>query len=82
MQFFGLIRNGKEGVRAGEVHFALLTAFVCLQLTELNFRQYSPALETIEKIPGTDYVSDRHRRFVEAAKAHFKGMAEDSSSCL
>jgi hypothetical protein len=86
LQFFGLIRNGKEGIRAGEVHFALLTAFICLQLTELTFHQYSYALETIEKIPGTDYVktkvSDRHRKFVDAAMEHFRGIVENPSSYL
>ena len=86
LQFFGLIRSGKEGIRAGEVHFALLSAFVCLQLTELTFHQYSPALETIEKIPSSDYVrvkvSDRHRKFVNAAVDHFKSVVENPSTCF
>lgn len=86
LQFFGQIRSGKEEIRTGEIYFALLVGFVCLQLTELTFHQYSQALETIEKIPGTDYVkikvTERHRKFVEAAMAHFRGMVDDPSACF
>jgi hypothetical protein len=78
-----LIRSGKEDIRAVGVYFALLTAFVCLQLTELTFHQFSPELETIEKIPNSDYVrvkvSDRHRKFVNAAMEHFKNILTDPS---
>lgn len=81
LQFFGLLRAGKEDIRVGEVHFALMVAYVCLQLTELTFHQYSTELETIEKIPGTEYVktrvSDRHRQFVNAAMEHFKSVVDD-----
>jgi len=85
-QFFGLLSPGKEHLRKGEVYFALLTAHVCLQLTELVFHEYSSGLETIEKIPGTDLVrttvSQRHRPFVEASKEHFKLMSQDPDACL
>lgn len=86
LQFFGLIKIGKESIRAGEVHFALITAYVCLQLTEVTFHQYSDALETIEKIPNSDYVrvkvSDRHRKFVNAAMEHFINVVKDPSGCF
>jgi hypothetical protein len=86
LQFFGLIRDGKESIRAGEVHFALIAGFVCLQLAELTFHQYSPALETIEKIPDSDYVrgkvSKRHKKFVNAAIKHFKNVVKDPSGCF
>jgi hypothetical protein len=86
LQFFGLIRSGKESIRGGEVHFALIAAYVCLQLTELTFYQYSAALETIEKIPESDYVrvkvSDRHRKFVNTAMEHFKNVVKDPSVCF
>jgi hypothetical protein len=78
-QFFGLLPVGNEGLRKGEVFFALLAAHVCLQLTELVFHNYAAELETIQKIPGTDtvttVVSDRHRPFVQASMEHFKAMA-------
>jgi hypothetical protein len=84
-QFFGLLSPGKEHLRKGEVYFALLTAHVCLQLTELVFHNYSSGLETIEKIPGTDLVrttvSQRHRPFVEASIEHFKLMSQDPDVC-
>ncbi len=86
LQFFGLLRPGKESIRVGGVYFALLAAYVCLQLAELTFHQYSPALETIEKIPGTEYVktrvSDRHRKFVNAALEHFKSVGDDPTRFL
>lgn len=85
-QFFGLLSPGKEHLSRGEVCFALLTAHVCLQLTELVFPNYSLGLETIEKIPGTDLVrtivSPRHRPFVEASIEHFKLMSLDPDACL
>jgi hypothetical protein len=86
IQFAGLIRNGKESTRYGEVYFALMVAYICLQLTELTFYQYSATLETIEKIPDSDYVrtkvNDRHRKFVNAAIEHYKKVIEDPSVCL
>jgi hypothetical protein len=86
LQFFGLIRSGKESIRSGEIYFSLLTAFVCLQLTELTFHQYSSELETIEKIHGTDFVktkvSERHRKFVNAAMQHFQTTVENPSVCF
>lgn len=86
LQFFGQIPVGKENIRVGEVHFALMVAYICLQLTELTFHQYSPELETIEKIPGKDFVkvkvSDRHRKFVNAAMKHFQLMVDDPESFI
>ena len=83
LQFFGLIRSGKESIRISEIYVSVLVAFVCLQLTELTFHQFSPELETIEKIPGTDYVrtkvSERHRKLVNAALEHFKAVVQDPS---
>ena len=79
-QFFGLVPEGREQARRGEVLFALLAAHICLQLTELVFHNYAEELETIEKVPGTDtvraVVSQRHRPFVDAAMKHFKAMAK------
>jgi len=86
LQFFGLIRAGKEHVRKGEIYFSLLSAYVCLQLTELVFHQYSRGLETIEKISGTDCVktkvTERHQKFVDTALQHFKIISEDPSICF
>ncbi len=83
-QFFGLIPAGKENVRKGEIYFALLSAYVYLQLTEIVFHNYSVELETVEKIHGTDSVktkiSARHQRFVDAATQHFKSILEDPAS--
>lgn len=85
-QFFGLLSPGKERLRKGEVYFALLSAYVCLQLTELVFHNYSSGLETIEKIPGTDLVrtivSQRHQPFVDASIEHFKLMSQDPNAYL
>ena len=85
-QFFGLLSPGKEHLRKGEICFALLTTYVCLQLTELVFHNYSFGLETIEKIPDTDLVrtivSPRHRPFVEASIEHFKLMSQDPDAFL
>lgn len=85
-QFFGLLSPGKEYLRKGEICFALLTAHVCLQLTELVFHNYSLGLETIEKIPGTNLVrtivSPRHHPFVEASMEHFKLMLHDPDACI
>lgn len=79
-QFFGLLPEGSEELRKGEVFFALMAAHVCLQLTELVFHAYAAELETIRMIPGTDtvstVVSERHRPFVEASMNHFRAMAE------
>ena len=55
-QFFGQTPPGKEAIRKGEIYSALIDAHICLNLTELVFHNYSPMLETIEKIPGTDTV--------------------------
>ena len=78
-QFFGLVPEGREPVRKGEIYFALLMGHVALQLTELVFHNYAVQLETIERIPGTDtvrsVVSARHRPFVNAGMAYFKAMA-------
>lgn len=85
-QFFGLLSPGKEHVRKGEIYFALLTAYACLQLTELVFHNYSLGLETIEKIPGTDLVrtrvSPRHQPFVQASIEHFKSISLDPDVCF
>ena len=74
-QFCGFVRAGNESVRATEVYLVMFVTYICLQLTELVFHQYARELETVEKIPGADLmrtrVSDRHRRFVNAMKAHF-----------
>lgn len=79
-QFFGQIPVGKENIRVGDVYFALMVAYICLQLTELTLHQYCPKLETIEKIPGEDFVkvkvSDRHRKFINAAMKHFQSMVD------
>ncbi|HJX30926.1 MAG TPA: hypothetical protein VJ624_03630 [Thermodesulfobacteriota bacterium] len=86
LQFFGFIRNGKENIRAGKIYISILITFICLQLTELTFHQYSLGLETIEKIPGTDNVrtkvSERHRKFVNIALQHFDTVVENPSVCF
>lgn len=86
LQFFGFVRNGKEHIRAGEIYFSIVTVFVCLQLTELTFHQYSPGLETIERVPGTEYVrtkvSERHGKFVNSALQHFRNAVENPYVCF
>ena len=71
LQFFGLIRNGKENIRQSEIYLCLIITFMCLQMTELCFYQYSIEHETIEKIPGKlsakTKVTVRHQRFVDKA---------------
>lgn len=85
-QFFGFVSAGKESIRRSEIHLSLFVTYICLQLAELVFYQYSSELETIEKIPGTDMartiVSERHRKVVDAMKAHFSQIATDSSVCF
>lgn len=41
IQLFGLLQPGKEHVRRPEVYMPLFVTFICLQLTELTFYQYS-----------------------------------------
>lgn len=85
-QFFGLLGPGKEYLRKAEVCFALFSAYVCLQLTELVFYTYGAPLETIERIPGTDtvrtVVSARHRPFVDAMLEQYRLMANDPLASL
>jgi len=85
-QLFGLVRPGKESIRKTEVLFALFVTYVCLQLTELVFYQYASELETIEKVPGADLVrtkvSQRHRKMVDAMKAHFAQLATDGGAAF
>jgi hypothetical protein len=85
-QFFGFVSPGKESVRKTEIFLCLFVTYVCLQLAELVFHHYVSDLETIERTPGTDLVrtrvSDRHRRVVEAMKAHFGEIAADGSAHL
>ena len=84
LQFFGLIRNGKENIRQSEIYLCLIITFICLQMTELCFHQYSTEHETIEKIPGKLYVktkvTKRHQRFVDTAMKLFKDMIDNPSS--
>ncbi len=81
LQLFGYLRPGKEGIRATEVHFALFFMYICLQIIELTFYQYSSELETLEKIPGQKAfktkISDRHQPFTDAFKVHFQTMVND-----
>lgn len=76
LQFFGLIRKGKENIRQGEIYLCLIITFMCLQMTELCFYQYINEYETIEKIPGKQYmknkVTERHKKFVDTAMALFQ----------
>ena len=82
-QFFGFVSAGKEPIRKTEILLCLFVAYISLQLAELRFHQYASELETIEKIPGTDMVrtivSERHRKIVDAMKAHFSQIAKDPS---
>ena len=86
LQFFGLIRQGKENVRKSEIYSSLLMAYASLQIVELTFYKYSNSLETIELILGKDIVktkvSERHAKFVNEAKSHFKKTTEDTSICF
>lgn len=83
-QFFGLIPPGKEVVQKGEIYSALFVAHICLELTELVFHNYSLGLETIEKIPGADYIktktSARHRLFVDAAIQYFTSIVKNPTA--
>lgn len=85
-QFCGFVRAGKESIRATEVYLVLFVTYICLQLTELVFHQYSRELETLERIPGAllvrTRVSERHRKFVNAMKTHFSKPVSDPSSTL
>lgn len=82
-QFCGFVRAGSESVRATEVYLVMFVSYICLQLTELVFYQHARELETVEKIPGADLmrtrVSERHRRFVDAMKAHFVQLVNGSA---
>lgn len=84
LQFFGLIRNGKEKIRQSEIYLCLIITFMCLQMAELCFHRYSTEHETIEKIPGKLYVkmkvTERHQRFVDTAMRLFQDMIDNPSS--
>lgn len=83
LQFFGLIRNGKEKIRQGEIYLCLIITFMCLQMAELCFHQYLNEFETIEKIPGKLYVkikvTERHKKFVDKAMALFQELIDNPS---
>lgn len=84
LQFFGLLRTGKENLRQGEVYLCLIITFMCLQMTELCFHRYSTEHETIEKIPEKLYVktkvTERHQRFVDKAMELFQDMIDNPLS--
>ncbi len=86
LQFFGFIRNGKENIRQSEIYLCLIITFMCLQMTELCFHQYSKEHETIEKVPGEPYfnmkVTERHKKFVDTAMKLFQDMIENPSGKL
>jgi hypothetical protein len=79
-QMFGNVPPGQENIRKGEIYFALVTAYIALQLVELVFHEYSTDLETVARVPGTDLVrtvvSERHRPFVDEAVAYFQRMSD------
>lgn len=81
LQFFGLIRNGKEKTRQGEIYLCLIVTFMCLQMTELCFHQYLSEFETIEKFPGELYVkkkvTERHKKYVDTAMALFQNWIDN-----
>ena len=81
LQFFGLIRNGKESIREGEIYLCLIVTYMCLQMAEISFFKYSNELETIEVIPGKQFVkskvTDRHKRFVDKSLMIFKDLADN-----
>jgi hypothetical protein len=83
-QLFGLVTPGRESIRRTEVLWSLFVTYVCLQLTELVFYQYATELETIEEIPGKNMVrtrvSERHKKMVEAMKAHLAQLATDGGA--
>tara|TARA_R110002073_G_scaffold314364_1_gene486639 strand:+ start:120 stop:884 length:765 start_codon:yes stop_codon:yes gene_type:complete len=80
-QLFGYVPNGKEDSQKSQIYYNLFVAFICTQITELTFVNYSQHFETIEKVPGTNEartkVTDRHRRFADAAQIAFKEMASE-----
>jgi hypothetical protein len=86
LQFFGFVGSGKEKIRKGGVYLAIIVAFICLQVTEMSYHQYSAELETIEILPGTNRartkVSARHRKFVHTATEHFRMVQDDPSIVL
>jgi len=59
---------------------------MCLQMTELCFHQYTSEYETIEKIPGKQYVknkvTERHKKFVDTAMALFQDWIDNTSGTL
>jgi len=81
LQFFGLIRNGKEKIRQGEIYLCLIVTFMCLQMTELCFHQYLSEFETIEIFPGELYVknkvTERHKKYVDTAMALFQNWIDN-----
>lgn len=80
VQYFGFVEEGKEHTRSGEIYLSILCSFICLQIAEISYHEYSDELETIEKISGTNLVknivSDRHRKFVEEMEVVFEKMKE------
>src|SRR3989304_6786262 len=81
LQFLGLIRNGKEKIRQGEIYLCLIVTFMCLQMTELCFHQYLSEFETIEIFPGELYVknkvTERHKKYVDTAMALFQNWIDN-----
>jgi hypothetical protein len=87
LQFFGFVREGKEDIRKGEIYFALISAFVCLQITEVSYHQFCSDPETIEELPDIadrvkTKVSARHRKFADAALDYFKSVMDDPFSAM
>jgi hypothetical protein len=86
LQFFGFIRNGKENIREGEIYLCLIVTYMCLNMAELCFHQHSNEFETIEKIPGKQYVkckvTERHRKFVDRSMVIYKNMKDNAEGTL
>ncbi len=84
--FFGLIRNGKENIREGEIYLCLIVTYMCLNMAELCFHQHSNEFETIEKIPEKQYVktkvTNRHKKFVDRGMVIFKNIIDNLQETL
>lgn len=69
IQFFGQIREGKEGIRKSEIYVSIFVVYICLQITESCFSKYTNELETIRYDKNENNfkvkVSDRHRKFAD-----------------
>ena len=85
-QFYGYLPTGKEDLSRAQIYGLLLDAYILLQLAEVVYFNYAVEPETIRIVPGENHVqpvvSRRHKRFADAAIAHFRLMSTDPLKTL